>query len=287
MKRISSKGRKFACICIDLESDYGFSYINTYEAFQDTTQLELIMKKHNVIPTVFITKGVMEGEFPFVEKLKRLGAEFELHIVTHSPIEARIAEIREAKVVYKRRFGHQPLGYRGPAGIVTEEELRLLAAEGFKFDSSIFGFRRPGFIDHSMMPIRPFYYPDFELMEIPPSVIPVVRLPLSMAYIQLLMPTYKLLIKVFGLTDIVLLHLHLHDLFPSEAIERLPLGLRMSYRWNYLINPLKTLEDYIIYLKRQGYRFVSMYEIYGLVKEGVIKTETLTRKVWEQWKSRN
>ncbi|MBU1615922.1 polysaccharide deacetylase family protein [bacterium] len=279
---------KLACITIDLESDYGYNYIDSYGAFEDTGALESILDKYGIAPTAFITKGVLERPLSFVKKLEEQKAQFELHIVTHFPKEKRIKEMIRTKEAYIKRFGKPPLGYRGPAGLISEQELMILAREGFKFDSSIFPFRRPGFFDNSMMPQRPFIYEDSGLIEIPFSVIPKVRLPFSISYIQLFRSaSYRLLEGIFGLPELLIFNLHLHDLFSSRAIKRLPLRWRMIYRWNYLSRPLGILEDYIIRLKDQGYRFVSMKEIYEAALNKTIRCEILGKEIWEKWRSRN
>lgn len=271
---MTNQKEKYFCLSLDLEKDYG--YFETYQAFNNLDSIFDLLKKYNLKLTVFLVGYLIEQKPEIIEKLKTAPVEFALHSYSHdiynNDSDFKQQDIRRAKRVYLDYFKEEPMGYRAPRGAITQAEIGELTKQGFRYDSSMFPYWRPGLFNNLRIPKEPFFLPG-GLLEIPPSVLPIVRLPISLSYIQFFgWNFYKLFLKLFGWPRILVFDLHLHNLKKARSLRGLPLYARIFYFRNQN-KGFRIFEDFIKSVKKQGYQSIFLREL--AIKYGAAKKEEL------------
>jgi peptidoglycan/xylan/chitin deacetylase (PgdA/CDA1 family) len=212
------------CLTLDLEQDYGDLFDKPhYDGLAHIPELISFMQEINIPFTVFV-QGCLFEMFPHViEQLSKLDVEFELHSYSHARYKNTNAryEIESGKKAYVKYFGKDPIGYRFPSGIFSNEDYSILAENGFQFDSSVFPSVRPSAFNNLNMPIYPYYIKEYEIVELPFSVFSkYIRIPVALSYIKLLGWSYLELIKLSFLPEIIIFNFHIHDLFDLPLVSR-------------------------------------------------------------------
>jgi peptidoglycan/xylan/chitin deacetylase (PgdA/CDA1 family) len=261
--------RKLAFLTLDLEPDHcdlveGYHY----EAFSCIDYLCGLIREKGLALTVFATGTVLETRPEMVLRLAAAGAEIELHGHRHKPPAEGVEEIAAGLRAYKRLFGRAPIGYRAPLGMISMKEIEHLARERFMFDSSFFPSLFPGRFANLRAPTSPFIHKGTTLWELPISVIPIVRIPIALSYIQLLgRVPFHLLAALFGLPRYMVMDFHLHDLFPTRVYHTLPLKWKLIYSRCFLrrrSQGTRDLERLIALCSRRGYSFRNLRFLYDL-----------------------
>ncbi len=249
---------KIACLTLDLEQDYGRT--TTYDCFAHVEKLCEVLLKHEAKLTSFVAGKILDEKHDIIDKLSKIDTEFALHSYTHNILETQDTEmeIKRAKAAYRNYFGRNPIGYRAPQGRISEIHFKALRAEGFVFDSSMIPTLRPGVYNNLTSPTQPYYVEG--VLEIPFSVIPLIRLPLIMSYMKLLGRAYNLLLRIFGLPSIVVFDFHLHDLFKAESLNELPVKYRIVHNRN-ASEALGIFNSFVALLRSKGYDFLTMGQL--------------------------
>ncbi|MCX6340317.1 MAG: polysaccharide deacetylase family protein [Candidatus Aureabacteria bacterium] len=258
---------KYAFLTLDFEPDHcDLVKGNHYDAFRGIPKFLGMIRSRGITVTVFATGIVLEEREADIRTLVEAGAEVELHSYSHKRGTNGITEITKGIEAYRRIFGRSPKGYRAARGMISDEEIACLAAQGFHFDSSLFPSFFPGRFCNIAKPTAPFFYPGTSLLEIPFSVISRIRFPVSLSYIQLAgFPTFRALKCIFGLPDILIIDLHLHDLFPPDIFRSLPVKWKLVYSRCFMRHRergLNDLEDLIRMLEGEGYTFGILGDLY-------------------------
>ncbi|MEJ2745646.1 MAG: polysaccharide deacetylase family protein, partial [bacterium] len=225
---------KIACFTLDLEADYaGMPPHESYESLEQTGAFENLVREHGVKLTTFVTGYILDKNFPILERLKKVGSRFETHTYSHTlrvPLQDKIKDIRDGIDAYKRYFGEMPRGYRAPQGIISRAEVEFIADEGVRYSSSIFPAYLPGRYNNLHLPTSPFIYSGTGLLEIPMSVLPVLRLPITASHLNMLgSRIYRALMTVFGCPGLVNICMHLYDFVDVDAYSNLPLKEKFGY----------------------------------------------------------
>ncbi|MFC1700630.1 polysaccharide deacetylase family protein [Patescibacteria group bacterium] len=254
--------KKLICITLDIEKDYG--YFDTYYALNNIDILLKLIKKYNIKITVFLVGYLIKERKDIIEKFKSVPVEFALHSYYHDIKNKdsvfKRQEVIKAKEVYLDFFKKQPLGYRAPQGAITRAEIMELIRLGFKYDCSLFPYWRPGLYNNLNIPTRPFFLSS-ELMEIPLSVLPVIRFPISLSYIQFFgWKFYKFFLKFFGWPSLIVFDMHLHNLKKVRSLRGAPWFSRIFYIRNQN-NGFKILEEFIKLTKSKGYKSIFVSEL--------------------------
>lgn len=254
---------KHAFLTLDLEPDHcdlidGFHY----DSFRGIDALLDLLAGERIALTVFVTGKVLDERRDAALRFAAEGAEMELHAYSHKRPSVGITEISQGIEAYGRAFGRSPQGYRAPLGMISAEEITFLASSGFRFDSSLFPSLFPGRFSNVSAPSSPFVHPGTELIELPISVVPRVRFPVSLSYIQLASHlAFRTISSVFPLPDRIVIDCHLHDIFPSHTFRALPLKWKLIYSRFFVRNRKKGLRDFgrlVTLLKSRGYEFGTM-----------------------------
>jgi peptidoglycan-N-acetylglucosamine deacetylase len=212
-----------------------------------------------------------------------------LHLYSEPEIEA---EITQAEEILKQVTGEQPIGFRGPGYSCSAAVLRVLARRGYQYDASTFPtFLGPlarayyftttklskaekekrkalfgGFKD-GFQPLKPYRWDmaQCQLIEIPVSTMPIVKIPIHFSYVlylsvfsrSLALLYFRLALALCRLTGTQpSLLLHPLDFLGCEDIPELSFFPGMSLLSR---TKLETLSQAIALLTR-NYRVVSMQE---------------------------
>ena len=266
--------KKLAFITLDLEPDHcDLVAGNSYDSFRGLDELIGVVRDYSLPLTVFATGMVLQERKDEVRALIDAGAEIELHSYSHKSGREGVDEISRGVLAYRKTLGYSPRGYRAPLGMVSRSEIDYLASEGFLFDSSIFPSIFPGRFCNVFSDTRPFFYPRTGLLEIPISVIPFIRFPVALSYIQLVsFPVFRSLSSIFRLPGIVVIDFHLHDIFPSREFDNLPLRWKCVYSrcgFRDRTRGMRDLKHLVTLIKARGYVFEKLLDLYHRVREKV------------------
>lgn len=265
------------CYTLDLESNYGGMITDDdYHLIQDARKLDLfcaLIQKRGIKLTTFVTGKILKRREKAISKLQDLGSEFNIHTFSHRTLnnsdfnlqdEKQLKEeVSRAKEAFVYYFGHPPQAYRAAAGVVSQDYLKTIAAAGFKIDSSIFPAWRPGYFQNLKGKTKPYLVPSTDLLEIPFSVIPKIRLVIAQSYIKFFgLPLYKIIAKVCGLPPLIIFDFHLADLFPNPSRLKLPLYMRL-YHYRNLKHGFAYFQKVIDYFQKQGYQSQYLSQVYA------------------------
>ena len=149
----------------------------------NTLRILDMLDKYSIKGTFFILGWVAERYPWIVKEIDRRGHEAACHSYCHRLVYKMTSEefredTRKAKAIIEDIIGKEISGYRAPSYSITENSkwaLKILAEEGFKYDSSIFPIRhdRYGFPAYSRFPRMEETGPDKEILEIPMSTIKI------------------------------------------------------------------------------------------------------------------
>ena len=266
---------RIACFSLDLEADYaGMTGCDYYESLECTEAFEQMVSVYGIKLTTFVAGTILDVNFPIVKRLQSLGSRFETHSYSHPLKElpsAKIENIRNGIDAYVRYFGERPSGYRAPQGIISMDEVKFLSEQGLLYSSSIFPSYLPGRYNNLHFPTHPFIYEETCLLEIPFSVIPFIRLPVTASHVNLFGSRLSiLLMRLFGCPRLLNICMHLYDFCDVSAYRMLPLKERIGYfRQRIARDKTKSFEALVRFLKSRGYRFAYLRDIASeIVKNG-------------------
>jgi peptidoglycan/xylan/chitin deacetylase (PgdA/CDA1 family) len=260
--------KKYACITLDFEEDYG-DRVNEFNIYKDSfdkiEELKSLYDSLEVPVSAFITTNILDKD-NMAEVIKWLANDYHCHSHSHNTQSFDSKnEIETCFSKFKEHFGYDPLGYRAPKGILYPGDIQLLTDAGFLFSSSLFPSIRFGTFNNLKSPQVPFNY-DTGLLEIPLAVVNKIRLIVSLSYQKLLGSSLSHgLYKTFGLPNIVVYDSHLHDYIISEkSFAQLPAFMKSVYSVNKHSGK-QILIDFVNYLKAEGYSFITMTDLLSIV----------------------
>ncbi|MBU0634135.1 MAG: polysaccharide deacetylase family protein [Candidatus Omnitrophica bacterium] len=272
------KAEKNCCLTLDLESDHGLYAQDDYSIVKNNiNEFIELMRLSNVKLTIFVT-GLFLEKFPAtVSKLhNNLKCEFALHSYYHRT-NSKISAEEEIVFSYKKFidfFGHPPLGYRGPYGKISADEIKILKDLGFVYHSAA-GWFYPQRQRVSLYPQKKGIYTyQNNLIEIPVSRSYFIGVPLGIGYVNFF--NLRSNLDIFYPSDPLVLYFHLHDLFKTAAFKKLPLLWKLFYfnKEYYCANLHKEFIRLITNLRNKGYKFLTIQE--HLVCEKSAKNNTGT-----------
>lgn len=279
IKPTEFRHKKIVCLTLDVEQDYGDLLDEpTYEGLEHIPQFVNFFGERNIPLTCFIQGSLLETHPHDIRQLATLDVEFELHSYSHlGPRESDAKlEIERGKEAYLKFFSKAPIGYRAPLGIISERDYDVLAANGFRFDSSILPSLRPGAFNNLRKPTKPFLINSCGIVEFPLAVFsPVIRIPIVLSYIKLLGKPYLYFMKTFNLPSLIVFCFHLHDLFQLDSVSRIPPEkfsplYRLVFNRIYqkrASNGFALLDKLIAIFQQKGYVFSKLEDVTTLLFE--------------------
>ncbi|HEY41099.1 MAG TPA: polysaccharide deacetylase family protein [Dehalococcoidia bacterium] len=270
------KDNKIACLTLDLESDHSDLLDEPrYEGLEHIPELVAFLGEAGVPLTCFVQGSLLETHQGHIQLLTDADVEFELHSYSHPDVTELDThlEVERGIEAYRKFFARDPLGYRSPLGIIKEEDYDILAANGFRFDSSIYPSLRPGVFNNLGKPIQPFRVDVTDIVEFPFTAFSsLIRVPLTVSYLKLLGWPYFFLIKTFPLPDLIVFAFHLHDLFRLSSSREIPLEKhslvhKMAFKriYNGRHDGLLILKEFVETLRRKGYSFNKLFDVYEAI----------------------
>jgi hypothetical protein len=229
----------------------------------------LQMFKKNEIKSTFFVPAVMAEKFPdLMQKIKKDGHEIACHDLDHSPTVNKLnlpnlmSRIRIATQLIEDHVGVRPYGYRAPLFKINRKQLIALYKNGYIYDSSIicspfhrslrvFSFWKPFFVSVNK---------NGRLIEIPPSINPIMPFPIGGAYIRILGKKWaKVGVKaIFLLKSPLIFYIH-----PKDVIVRTSGPYWYSYK-----NTSKCasfVEEIIHYAKENRAIFIKAIDLADLL----------------------
>ena len=254
---------------MDVESDLNSTECDI-ELFRDTEKLKVfkdVIDKYDVKLTGYLVTNILQNNPSLIDNaLSFLPISFEVHSHSHNQSEPDSErEVDNALKYYAEYFDHLPKGYRAPNGLISSKGIVRLAEKGFLYDSSIFPsyrFDEYGY-NNSHLPIQPYIYetPYKDIIEFPFTVIPKIRLVVSISFIKLLSwNLYRGLIKIFGLPDILVIDTHPYDFFIRNHLQRIKGWKKLAHARN-ADNAISLFDQLLATLKNSGYKFVYIDDI--------------------------
>jgi peptidoglycan/xylan/chitin deacetylase (PgdA/CDA1 family) len=263
--------KKTVCFTIDVEPDFaGVLETDVYYGKNDLPKLERIVRQYGIKLTAFVTGKTLEENPDILESLKSMKAEIEphsyAHLITHGP---KFSDIEKGIRIHEKLVGNPPVGYRAPQGIITQDEAKFLEHMGIKFDSSIFPAFFPGRYNRLNFPTIPFKIFGSNVIEFPLAVVPRIRLPISLSYMQLLgIDTFRFLFNLFGIPQLLVYDFHTYEFGKLFSYNILPLLQKLGYfrAQRTYKDPAAVFEGFVKYILSAGYESKYMLDIYDEVK---------------------
>lgn len=271
---------KTIVLSLDLECDYGTALrTNTYEAAMETPMLRSLLEEYDVPLTCFVQTELLEAAPGAVEPLERASVPVDFHAHSHTHPHPKRADFEyEIETSLDRvadRFSSDVVGYRFPDGAIPADGYRLLADRGVDFSSSLFPTWRPGRFDNSNQPVTP-HEPIPGLLELPITPFSsAIRIPVSLSYLKFLGRPYRELVSRRP-PDVIVFDIHMHDLVTTSMLESLPLPYRAVYNRNRE-QGVAILRQLIEGLRRRGYRFARMTDLYAELAATDIQSRSMGR----------
>lgn len=271
---------KTIVLSLDLECDYGTALrTNTYEAAMETPMLRSLLEEYDVPLTCFVQTELLEAAPGAVEPLERASVPVDFHAHSHTHPHPKRADFEyEIETSLDRvadRFSSDVVGYRFPDGAIPADGYRLLADRGVDFSSSLFPTWRPGRFDNSNQPVTP-HEPIPGLLELPITPFSsAIRIPVSLSYLKFLGRPYRELVSRRP-PDVIVFDIHMHDLVTTSMLGSLPLPYRAVYNRNRE-QGVAILRQLIEGLRRRGYRFARMTDLYAELAATDIQSRSMGR----------
>jgi len=217
--------------------------------------------------SAFVQTSLLEDYSDAVEVLKTLAVEVHSHSHDpdpgHSPGDVGFAQSLR---LLSKHFPQDQYGYRAPFGKLYPGDVEKIRENGFAFDASLFPSFRPGKFNNLGAKTEPHRW-DNGLLELPFAVMPFTRLIIGVSYMKLFGPSlYRWQAKLTGLPRVLVFYAHPHDWFPTNATEGFSPLLRAAFNRNKN-KGLEITERWLQFLKDQGYTFVTMNELAGIMEE--------------------
>jgi len=262
---MSVKERTFA-MTLDLEKDFSGALENEDRLLRShalTAELLELLQAEQVKLSVFVVGELLEKYSDVIELFQRYDCEFHCHSFSHkSPHSNSEEDVSRSRNSFLAHFNTPPLGYRAPDGRINSEGIQNLEKYGFKFDSSFFPSYYPNPAKYLFKTRKPHRLKGTRLLELPNTSFSPLRIMLSISYVKMLgMASFKRLLRVSSLPEVIVFGSHLHDFFADEEmLQQLP----RVWKWIYSRNAdrgLEYLTDTLRYFRDQGYRFEYMSEM--------------------------
>jgi hypothetical protein len=263
---------KKICFSIDIEPDYGgLLSDDKYEGLKDLPKLLEIVKKNELKITCFVTGKTFEDNDGLIDILKEMNAEIEQHSFSHKIDNKNWKkDIQKGFDTHVKIVGEKPIGYRAPQGIIFEEQIDFLESLGYQYDSSIFPTYFPGRFNRKHFPQKAFKIIDKKIIEIPFTVIPKIRIPFGLSYLQLFgLNSFKLFSKIFGMNEKMIFDFHSYELGKNKSYRNLPVFSKIGYFRSQKTykDPFTVFELFVKYINENGYKSIFMKDALNEAKQ--------------------
>ena len=213
--------------------------------------------------TCFVVSSLVDRYPDHIEALADAGFEIASHTHSHELLselsaDRRREELRDSRERLESLTDQSVTGFRAPAFDITDDHFHLLAETGYGYDSSVVASRAiPGWYggEHDLETPAPATAVDPDapaaVAELPASVMPGLRLPLTGTWLRFFGPRYTALgmrlLARRGITPV--LYVHPWELVGLPQVEGVP--SRVYYRTG------EWMRDAVSYVLDQPFDFVT------------------------------
>lgn len=173
----------------NIESKYNK---NTEFARLGCIRISGLLKKYDIRATFFVTNYFAEREPQIVKLLVNAGHEVASHACTNTILadynnEELSLMITQSTQFLSKLICEQVKGFRAPRCYINKDIIDILDELGYQYDSSIHPAIVPGHYYNWRYPLAPYFFNNYNssknmdkgILEIPISVIPLIRFPIS------------------------------------------------------------------------------------------------------------
>jgi peptidoglycan/xylan/chitin deacetylase (PgdA/CDA1 family) len=202
------------------------------------TKLFDVFRKHEVTATFFVPGEVAAKQKESVKLILKEGHELACHGLKHDknefllPYDQQFRSVKEATEILEREIGVKPKGFRAPCLRANGVTVRVLESLDYAYDSSVLPSFVPGYYGNITLKSKP-YRPSCSsirekgksrILELPVSVNPLFRIPLSAAWMRNLGFNWlKTGIKLnYKLGNPVVFYIHPRDVTNLPRIKGIP-----------------------------------------------------------------
>lgn len=269
--------KKYILLTFDIEEfDLPLEF---HEQISERRQIEIskkglhelleIINKEKVKATFFVTAKFALANKKLIKGLSK-DNEISLHGLMHSDnyrkmkVDERIAKLRKARKILEGIINKKVIGFRAPRFHI--KKVRMLSLAGLKYDSSLHPTYIPSRYNNFFTERR--IHKHGNMVEIPVSVTPIIRLPLFWFAFRNLGLHYAKFCTQWCILDSGFAMTLFH---PWEFVDlnKLNLILPSYIRRNTGRKLVYMLEDYIKWAKNKGFGFLTIKDF--LYKKGFIE----------------
>jgi hypothetical protein len=226
------------CLTFDVEEwSPSHNYKDTNLSREGCERIIELLRKHKILSTFFVTGYFAQKERETIKFLIEEGHEIGCHsfrniALTKLNFYQLGFLLKKATKILSNLTGSKIKGFRAPQCKINERVLSLLEKLGYRYDSSIHPIILPSYYYNQKCPLEP-YYPnrrnilkkgDSKILEIPISVIPVFRFPISwwwMRNLSVWLPIIGAKLNLSRKRDVIL-YFHTWEFVKNPKSDKVP-----------------------------------------------------------------
>ncbi len=272
-------------LTLDFEEDGGSATSGkTYFCHENSADLIRLVKERNLQVIIFVTGEILDNHQRLLDPYLKEENHFQFgshaynHDAVYQSVEQRLHNIQKGLDAYSLFFSRQPCIYRAPDGIISKAEVEFLDKNQIHFGANIFPCFFPGRFNNLHIPRTPFKYKELNFHEIPFSTTKLLRIPISLSYIQLTGLNFFKLLMLAERPEMIVFDFHLHDIYPQKwySEHRLPLLPKVAYYKNTVGNhAINVLKNTLSLFDRYGYKSQALDKLLGSITAGHLQEISL------------
>jgi peptidoglycan/xylan/chitin deacetylase (PgdA/CDA1 family) len=257
---------KTAALTFDIETDWGGrctpSRENCKGIEKGLPRIFDILKKHGIKATFFISSETIllfkELYLEIIKQGHEIGSHGHSHNIRFDKLtySQLLQQMKTSKQIIKKHFNITLLGFRTPQFRINKHHFKALKQAGYSYDSSMVDGKFPGRYKNKISK-KPFL--ENNIIEIPVSVFPYLKVPMGILWINLFGSWVMNLTKQKS----IVIYAHPFDFIRKNRKKEYSLPINLWYNFKQK-KVASTIEKVIIMLKKRNYRFekISTQEIF-------------------------
>jgi len=231
--------------------------IATEFSYRGLVQLLPLLEEGGLKATFFVSGAFAKKEKEIVRRIAAEGHEIASYSMFNQPHknfspEKTYNHIKEAKKELEKIYGEAISGFRMPFFEGNRYYLGILSKLGFSYDSSSNPIITPFMHKNFLKRKRPYMIKSLDIMEIPITVSPFLKMPICSGFMRNLGNFYSLVnIEINGITkDKMIFYFYPWEFINIQKMKGsifMTKNTGARFRWQFA--------DYVEYLRKMHYRF--------------------------------